>query len=422
MIIDHKYKIDDKILGRGNFGQVHLGKCLESDELVAIKCISVERTRDSSISIENEINIMKNLNHPNIVRYIDFIKTDTHWYVIMEYCNMGSFTDVIKYNEAMNDNNREANTYYYLLQLKNALEYLRSVGCSHRDIKPDNIMLSNPGASFSLADSDNIFKYDEQLDSSNYDYRQEILVKLGDFGLSKINLNGDMMKTICGSPLYMAPEIFKNRGYASKSDIWSFGIVMYQLLFGRHPLESKTFPELKARLDKTSQVTILNRGNLTPPCVDLLEKILVTSSVNRLEWTDFLNHTWFTYWTEIINTGNFTVDNRDVPLRGSTGSTGSTSRSFGNQIGSKSGSRDNLGPSGLSKMRFSSIYFGSGSASSFPQTKPKLSTDKNSLPSQIIDDYISAPINIKSSTPNTSNTFSSFSSFSTFSSFKSRKN
>jgi serine/threonine protein kinase len=315
-IINEKYKIENTILGSGGFSQVFLGTDITTNQPVAIKKVILsQKSLKNDIGLKNlksEIELMRTFDHPNIVKYYDLVKTSNIWYIIMEYCNMGTVQDVINFNESMSKKkslnfNREANTYYYLNQLKSALDYLRKVECIHRDIKPMNILLTRQDIDLSLTDSGTIFKSDEQLansfDKSNLDqeiHKEKIIVKLADFGLARSYIDSEelLMKTICGSPLYMAPEVILVKEYDSKADLWSFGIIMYELLFGTHPQSASSMSQLINNL-KSQNIDFQLHKNFTPECFDLLKKLLNKNPEQRISWSEFLNHKWFYYWKNI---------------------------------------------------------------------------------------------------------------------------
>lgn len=348
-IINGKYKIENTMLGSGGFSEVFLGTDITTNQPVAIKKVKLTQKNlkndDGLKNLNSEIELMKTFNHPNIVKYFDVVKTSNTWYIIMEYCNMGTLHDVIIFNESMSKKkvvnfNREANTYYYLDQLKDALDYLRKSECIHRDIKPMNVLLTK--TNLSSLDTEILLKSDEQLlkdqnslsmfhlelsnsfDKSNLNRlgnKEKIIVKLADFGLARkqnfpsTNLNyevkntphidnEELMKTICGSPLYMAPEVILVKEYDSRAELWSFGIIMYELLFGTHPQKATSFSQLINNL-KSQNIDFQLHKNYTPECFDLLKKLLDKNPSNRISWVEFFNHKWFNYWK------NINCDNND---------------------------------------------------------------------------------------------------------------
>lgn len=322
-IIGDKYRIEKNKLGTGGFSEVFLGTVLENNQLVAIKKISLMQKKDILNKITQEIEIMQKINHPNIVKYYDVFKTPTHWYIIMEYCNAGTLDDVIKYNETASKNsmmnfNREANTYYYLNQLKDALRYIREQGYIHRDIKPMNVLLTrNPSKiNFSFNESDTIFSTNDKSETTGYNLTEKLIVKLADFGLAKIYQESqeNLMNTICGSPLYMGPELLLDTKYNSKADLWSFGVVMYEMLFGVKPINGYTTMQLKKNLSMKQIDFHLNK-NFTSYCFDILTKLLTKNYTNRIDWDEFFSHKWFIIWKELAEKDpNMVINNSSLSL------------------------------------------------------------------------------------------------------------
>src|ERR1700733_12757998 len=254
-ILNDKYKLSNVKLGSGSFSDVFLGTDISTGDNVAIKIISLEKNKHILDKVFSEIEIMKKMNHINIVKYYDFFKGKDNWYIVMEYCDRG--------------------------KLKDALIYLRKIGYIHRDIKPMNVLLS-------------IGKSSQNSDKS-FDYDRNFVLKLSDFGLAKNYSNSEnMMETICGSPLYMAPELLIDMKYNDRADLWSFGVVMYELLFGSLPNMASNILQLKSNLLNKNIDFHLNK-DFTTDCFDLLTKLLQKDPKMRIDWDNFLVHKWFTY-------------------------------------------------------------------------------------------------------------------------------
>lgn len=191
----------EKEIGTGGFAKVFMGSSAKSNEKFAIKVIKREQAKELDIMsyVENELRIISRLNHPNIVKVYDIIYTDDSILIVMEYMANGDLQRFIDDNYCFNieDQVRIA------LEILEALAYLHQRGISHRDIKPANIM-----------------------------FDKEMHAKLIDFGFCRENTN--IMKTICGTQLLMAPEVLLNHSYDGiKADIWSYGVTLH-IMATRH--------------------------------------------------------------------------------------------------------------------------------------------------------------------------------------------
>jgi serine/threonine protein kinase len=198
-------------IASGSFGTVVRAIHLETGKDVAVKIIeTVGKDKQKSINrLKQEINILKQLNHKNIVEFYGFIETNKQIFIIMEYIKGGTLKSLIKEKKENNFSEEEASLL--IQKLLSAVEYLHSRDICHRDIKPENIIFEN---------------YDDLTS-----------LKLIDFGLSAQNDSVLDDNEICGTLIYMAPEQVDKKLYTKGIDIWSVGIIMYMLLNnGQHPL------------------------------------------------------------------------------------------------------------------------------------------------------------------------------------------
>jgi len=291
----NKYSINNVPIGKGMFSTVYLATD-NNGKKCAMKRISVEKLDESRIDkFLLELHISQKLSHPNIVKCYEVFRTKSHWYIVNEYCCSGTFKHLIKRMKQITDIvEREIMARYYLYQLRDAIQYLHENNIIHRDLKPDNILMTkNNGAS------------------------SEVIVKLSDFGFSRYfdvteatltTGYDDLVSTICGSPIYMAPELLVKMKYNVKADIWSFGVIMYEMLHGRNPYYfASTVPELK-ELMQTQKITF---DNFSPECIDLLNKILESDPIKRINWEDFFDHDWFSSTKINRITDNNIEDNQE---------------------------------------------------------------------------------------------------------------
>lgn len=284
-------------LGEGNYSEVFLARCLDEekiskykiiDGMVAVKKISMINFNSKTIKkIKDEMEIMqliKNNPHSNIVGCYDIIDDIDTVYIVMEYCVDGDLSKNLDYS--MNEKIVKS----YFSQIVNGLIYLSNNNIIHRDIKPKNILLTN----------------------------DKKTIKLCDFGLAKIMTGLTRMNTICGSPLYMAPEILNQKNYTNTIDIWSIGIILFEMIFGYHPMvQCKDIEELKNYINE-NEIAIPPdnfNGTISVECVNILKLLLQKSDKDRINIQNILKHKWFNE-VEILNenyiNNNIEQDNNEI--------------------------------------------------------------------------------------------------------------
>ncbi|KAJ8081011.1 Protein kinase of the Mitotic Exit Network [Marasmius tenuissimus] len=199
----HDYQLGDS-LGKGAFGQVYRALNWATGETVAVKEIQLSNIPKSDLGeIMSEIDLLKNLNHPNIVKYKGFVKTRDFLYIILEFCENGSLHGILKRFGKF----PESLVAVYISQILEGLVYLHDQGVIHRDIKGANILTNKDGT-----------------------------VKLADFGVASSTTTGAVSNdAVVGSPYWMAPEVIEQSGATTASDIWSVGCVVIELLEGAPP-------------------------------------------------------------------------------------------------------------------------------------------------------------------------------------------
>ncbi|KAI9507093.1 kinase-like protein [Russula earlei] len=246
-------------LGKGSFATVYKGYNEETRHEVAIKTVS--RSNLSSKLVENlqsEIDILKSLNHRHITKLIDIVRAERNVYLIMEFCSGGDLTNYIKKRGRVENlqyipEPGAAPQYYphprtgglaeivlrsFLRQLARALKFLRQRNLIHRDIKPQNLLLCPPGSD----------------DLARGHPLGVPLLKVADFGFARSLPNAMMAETLCGSPLYMAPEILSSQKYDAKADLWSVGTVLYEMSVGKPPFRASNHLELLRRIENSKGI------------------------------------------------------------------------------------------------------------------------------------------------------------------------
>ncbi|KAA6403001.1 MAG: putative Calcium/calmodulin-dependent protein kinase type 1 [Streblomastix strix] len=255
-------------LGEGNFAKVRKAKCIATGQLVAIKFIDKIRVIKDPRQLGalfNEINIMKNLNHPHIVHLYEVYETDDHLCLIMELMTGGELFERI----AALGSYSERDASLIMRSLFGSIKYLHQRGIAHRDLKPENVL---------------------------YESKNSIAaVKISDFGMSKVMDEDVMFQTCCGSPHYVAPEVLENKGYGPEVDLWSLGVMMYVLLCGFPPFFDENNATLFRKIKKGQFAFISPFWNsISVSAKDLISRLLLVDPKQRLSAEQALKHPWFT--------------------------------------------------------------------------------------------------------------------------------
>ncbi|ESO00628.1 hypothetical protein HELRODRAFT_131017, partial [Helobdella robusta] len=248
----------EKTIGKGNFAVVKLATHITTKSKVAIKIIQKTRLDDECVrKILQEINIMKMLKHPHIIRLYQVMQTEKLIYLVTEYASGGEIFDHIVAHGRMNE--KEARKKFK--QIVSAVSYCHKMNVVHRDLKAENLLLDSG-----------------------------LNVKVADFGFSNISKPGELLRTHCGSPPYAAPELFEGKEYdGPKVDIWSLGIVLYVLVVGSLPFDGKTLQELRSSiLAGKFRVPFF----MSTECEKLIRRLLCTDVSKRISMKDIISHEW----------------------------------------------------------------------------------------------------------------------------------
>ena len=197
--------IKEKIVGKGSYGVVYLVKHKQLHRYFAMKIIKKRnRSKNDEEELMNEINILKKLDHPNILKINDFYSLKNEYSLMTEYCQEGELFNEIRAYAPFN----EAIAGYYMKQILTAVCYCHSMNVLHRDLKPENILIVKRAKNGCHP------------------------IKIIDFGTAKVFSKGKNENLLIGSSYYIAPEVL-SRNYTEKCDLWSCGVIMYILLTGR---------------------------------------------------------------------------------------------------------------------------------------------------------------------------------------------
>jgi len=204
--IKETYKIEATI-GKGSFATVKKAKLRATGERFAVKVLSKKKmTPEDKVAMQTEIEILKQVDHPNIVRLIDVFEDERHWCLVMELMQGGELFDQILEKEQFSENEARDATKSIL----HAIDYCHQKGIAHRDIKPENLLLSSKDIGIAS-------------------------LKIADFGLARLLEENSLASTTCGTPGYVAPEVLMQKPYGKSCDYWSIGVVAFILLSGTPP-------------------------------------------------------------------------------------------------------------------------------------------------------------------------------------------
>lgn len=247
---------DRNFLGRGTYGEVQLIKHKENKEFFALKRIK-KVTKDHKVPIKllyREISVQQKLLHPNITRLFDHYETPNEVFLFLEYIDGGNLYSQLKRKIKFPE--REACKYFY--QICQGVQYLHRNNIIHRDLKPDNILITKTGN-----------------------------VKICDFGWA-ISASEER-KTYCGTLDYMAPEIMRESQYSNKVDIWSLGIILYELLQGQTPFRGRSVADkLRKIMNKEIEFVV----GISNAAKGLVLKMLEIDSNLRPNILDVIDNDW----------------------------------------------------------------------------------------------------------------------------------
>ena len=272
-----------KKLGKGAFGEVFLTSKQGTSTKYATKKLDKSKYMNNPKAkkyLDNEISILKAINHPNIVKLIEIKDTSKYCYIVTEFCNGGSLSNCLeKYQEKNSEAFPENIVQYIMKQIMDAIRYLHKNKILHRDLKLDNILVN----------------YEDENDKLENNIMKGV-IKIIDFGFARYLKNEELAYSTLGSPINMDPGIlqklnkisnYSDYGYDEKADIWSLGTICYELLIGKTTFDSGSMKELLQKV---------NRGNyflpktLSKETVSFLNCMLQYDPKKRLSAEKLYNH------------------------------------------------------------------------------------------------------------------------------------
>ena len=258
-----------RLLGKGGFAKCYEFSCAENKKIFAGKVIaksSLVKSRAKQKLI-SEIKIHKSLHHPQIVAFEHYFEDTENVYILLEICQNQTLNDLLKRRKRLT----EIEVQCYVVQLIKALKYLHSHRVIHRDLKLGNLFLTD-----------------------------KMELKVGDFGLAtKLDFEGERKRTVCGTPNYIAPEILDGKtGHSYEVDIWSLGVIIYTLIIGKPPFETRDVKTTYKRI-KMNAYSFPDAAIISEAAKNLISQILVTDPTKRPSLDQILIHDFFNQGTSI---------------------------------------------------------------------------------------------------------------------------
>ena len=256
--------IGNKPIGNGAFGKVWKVIHINTKKEYCIKTINKRDIIEQKLikQLNKEISIMYEINHPHSIKLINHFEDEKKIYMIMEYASNGNLFSYMKKNKLNNET-----IIQFLRETISIIKYLHSLNIIHRDIKPENLLL------------DNNFR-----------------IKLCDYGWATHYNNNEHINTFCGTPEYVAPEIIKKEFYDEKIDIWSIGVLLFEMICNYSPFSDKNNNE---RFKNIIKGKINWPKNINFKAKKLIEKILKINPNERLSLNDILNDDFVIEYKEI---------------------------------------------------------------------------------------------------------------------------
>lgn len=274
------YKLED-VLGTGAFSTVRKGKHKKTPTTdYAVKCVDRKKlTEEDTVALIEEVNILREFDHPHVINLYDFFEEPTHYYLVMEIMSGGELFDRVVAKLYYNE--KEArDTCKILLE---AVGYCHKNSVAHRDLKPENLLLQS-----NTNDSD---------------------IKIADFGFAKRVLRANSLTTQCGTPGYVAPEILEGLSYDTKADMWSIGVILYILLGGYPPFIEKNQRNLFRKI-RNGDYEFHEEywGGVSSDAKNLISSLLTVKPANRYSAEQALQDKWILGDDDVLAATNLGVN------------------------------------------------------------------------------------------------------------------
>ena len=256
--------IFEKMIGKGSFAKVYRVINKNNKQIYAIKKLKLDEINKFGPKyLINEIKFLASHNCKNIINYHTVFLDTSSIYIVMQYASKGDLYQIIKKHKINNTKLTEKEILHYFTEICFGLQYLHKNNIIHRDIKSSNIFIDNNNS-----------------------------IKIGDFGIIKIMQNYMMYaNTLIGTPLYMSPEIYKNERYNTKTDIWSLGCTLYEMMALTQPFNANNIHDLKCKIF-LGKYNMLELNMYSNELKQLVKTLLSTNSYIRPSIDNILNNNY----------------------------------------------------------------------------------------------------------------------------------
>jgi len=264
-----EYEFDpSRRIGTGSFATVYAGQLKAGGMQVAIKAVEMRKlNKKLRQNLQVEINIMREHTHPNLVKLhaVEKATDEQHVYLVMEFCAGG---DLAAFLKKRGGHVPESTARCFMKQIAQGIAYLQSHNLIHRDLKPHNLLLTRDSTA--------------------------AIVKVADFGFARLIQPTTLADTMCGSPLYMAPEVLSSQKYDLKADLWSSGTILFQMITGKPPYHGDNYIHLLENIKKKKWVIPESFANqISDECKGLLAGLLQKDPALRISAEECLVHPFF---------------------------------------------------------------------------------------------------------------------------------
>jgi len=261
------YNVQNQI-GAGGYAVVMSGICINTNKNVAIKVFDKKHmTKDDEININREVDILKSIDHPNIIKILDFFDEEDHYYIVLELAEGGELFDRIIERERYS----EKDARDVVMILIDAIKFCHDRDIVHRDLKPENLLLQSKD--------------------------EDTHIKIADFGFATITHDRSLHQYM-GSPGYLAPEILLSKQYGKEIDLWAIGVITYILLCGYPPFGENSDDEV-IRADFTFNEKYWK--NVSVDAKDFIKSLIVVDPEKRLTAAGAVEHKWLKVEDEHIS-------------------------------------------------------------------------------------------------------------------------